>query len=615
MCGIAGIVGPRATAEAVIAMRDTMAHRGPNGAGYFVDGDVAFGHRRLSIIDLSENGSQPMTTADGRFTIIFNGEVYNYRELRKELGEEIPWKSTSDTEVILRAFATWGTTAFQRFNGMFAFAIYDRDERTVMCVRDRLGIKPFYYWSDGTTCFFASEIKALLRAGAPRKPNDARIADYLSYGMYDHTDETFFEGIQKLPAGHYAVLRSGQPLKAIPYWDLPSRVSTLDVPTDDREIVARFEALLKDAIALRLRSDVPVGVNLSSGLDSTTLLAYLQLTQSDLGNIHAFSARYPDDRFDEGQFIEPLVNEFGTPWHTTTLALNDVESVCANVLDAQDEPFGGIPQLGFYQLSKLEREAGVPVLLEGHGVEEYLTGYPIFFPPYWSDLARAGKVATLVHELRAYAAQGRGSIRTALSQWWSYATARNTMHLDLTTQAGDSVVPAGYVAAHRQPIETRTPFPTQLENALYRNLTQTKLPRVLRFQDRMSMAHGRELRLPFLDYRLVEFVYALPGRQKIRDGEDKYLMRQAVKQVVKPEILNRKKSYVVTPQTAWLHGPLRHLLTETVASASFRSRPCFDPAAAERRVSSFLADPHPKNSFAVWQLFNLESWFRRFIDG
>lgn len=613
MCGIAGIFGKDAREDVVVRMRDSLAHRGPDGAGVFMESGVALGHRRLSIIDLSDNGRQPMTTQDGRFTVVFNGEIYNYKEIRAEIESKYRWASQSDTEVLLHAYEEWGPAMVDRLNGMFAFAIYDAAAKTLFCVRDRLGIKPFYYHWDGKRFLFGSEIKAILAAGVRAVPNHGRIYDFLAAGLYDHTDDTFFFGICKLPAGHLLMLQHGAVPTPVRYWDVTALAAVIAVPNDDREVIAQFSDLLRDAVRLRLRSDVPVGVTLSSGIDSTSLLAHLRAAQPETSKLHAFSICFNDKRFDEGPRIEEVLRLFGNPWHRSVLEAAEVPALAERVLHFQDEPYGGIPQVAFFKLFASTKEAGVTVLLEGHGVEEYLTGYPLYFPPYWTDLLLRGNLPALVREISGFARAGRGSVRKAMSNWFSYLTG-NGLHLDFTRSAQVGVVPASYAAYARQPLAHERPFPTRLENTLYRNMTRTKLPRVLRFQDRMSMASGRELRLPFLDYRLVEYVYALAGSFKIRDGEDKWLLRKSVEGLIPRERVWAKKSYVVTPQTAWLRGELRSWVEKTLRSESFRSRACFDPRGVERAVGRFYADPAPRNSFFVWQLVNLESWFRHYID-
>lgn len=614
MCGIAGMFGERPDAERVMRMRESLAHRGPDGAGSFLHSHVALGHRRLSIIDLSDNGRQPMTTTDGRYTIVFNGEVYNYREIRTELGDERPWMSGSDTEVILRAYERWGRDAVSRMNGMFAFAIYDAHERRLFCVRDRLGIKPLYYHFDGTHLFFASEIKALLAAGIRAQPNHARIVDYVKEGLYDHTNETFFDGIVALPPGHLMELSAGHTPQPTPYWSLYERAESIEVPKTDEEVIVRFSALLQDAISLRLRSDVPVGVTLSSGLDSTGVLAHLRAVHPDASSLHAFTACYPDVRYDEGRLTEPVIRRFGNPWHQSFLDPTEVPMLADELLGYQDEPYGGIPQLGFFNLHRQAREQGVTVLLEGHGVEEYLTGYPMYFPPYWTDLAKRGAWGALRRELRG-AQTTRGSTTAQLMRdWYAYLSHGRGLHLDLTRQSYGSMLSETYERRERRDYVFEQPFQDGLRRSLYTNLRYAKLPRVLRFQDRVSMASGRELRLPYLDYRLVEYVTALPASYKIRDGVDKWLLRASLASLVPQEVIAQKKSTVVTPQTPWLQNDLRAWVTSLVQSETFRSRSCFDHTAVARRLDTFFRDPRPRNSFFVWQLINVELWFRRFID-
>lgn len=614
MCGIAGIIGKNADAAIVKKMTDAIAHRGPDGEGFFNAPDIALGHRRLKIIDLTDNARQPMTTADGRYAIIFNGEVYNYLELRREIEGQFSWRSTSDTEVILNTYALWGPRAVERWNGMFAVAIYDATEKTLFCVRDRLGIKPFYYHYDGDRFIFASEIKAILVAGVRREPNHSRIFDYLAHGYYDHTDETFFSGIEKLPAGQYIVMKKGSTPRPVRYWYLPERVARVSVPDSDGEILDHFTELMRDAFRLRLRSDVPVGVTLSSGIDSTSILLRLREAYPDLHKLHAFSACYTDERFDEGRRIRPLVEKFGTPWHQSFLEPEEVFPLSDEVLSFHDEPYGGIPQIAFYKLHQLARQKGVTVLLEGHGVEEYMTGYFRCFPPFWTDLLLRGAFGKLTHEMSAFVRGGHGSLGCVLIAWLRYLIRGGAGHLDYTRQTFSGAVSPRYRNAYATDVSFEKPFSSRLLNELYILMRHTKLPRVLRFQDRMSMSGSRELRLPFLDYRLVEFVSALPARYKIRDGADKWIMRQSLRGVMSAAHRQAKKNYVVTPQTAWLKLELRPMVETIVSSGAFRNRPWFDIASVDRLIKNFYADPSPLNSFFLWQYINLEQWFRRYFE-
>lgn len=614
MCGIAGIIGKNADEAVVKKMTDAIAHRGPDGEGFFNAPGIALGHRRLKIIDLTDNARQPMTTADGRYTIIFNGEVYNYLELRREIEGQFSWRSTSDTEVILNSYALWGPRAVERWNGMFAVAIYDATEKTLFCVRDRLGIKPFYYHFDGGRLLFGSEIKALLVGGARREPNGARITDFLSHGLYDHTNETFFDGIEKLPAGHYFVVRSGGAPRPIRYWYLPEAAARATVLGTESHVLEAFEALLQDSIRLRLRSDVPVGVTLSSGIDSTSLLLRLRSVHPDLHDLHAFSACFADERFDEGRAIQRLVERFGTPWHQSILSPDEVFPLAEEVLHYQDEPYGGVPLISFLKLHRLARARGVTVLLEGHGVEEYLTGYPRYFPPFWSDLLFSGSLSRLWKELRGFSGLRRGSISEALIYWYAYAAHRHGGHLDLTRASFPQVVPKSYRIRHERPAVFDAPFQSRLQNELFCMMSYTKLPRVLRFQDRVSMASGRELRLPFLDYRLVEFVTALPARYKIRDGVDKWLLRSTLPAAIAAEGRTKAKRYVVTPQTAWFKNELRPQISAILTSDSFVRREWVDHGVLTNLLRKFYADPRPENSFFIWQFINLEQWYRRYFE-
>ena len=634
MCGISGIVGggwSRGQLEAMVASQN---HRGPDDSGIYVNppeagrlGGVGLGHNRLSIIDLSAAGRQPMSNQDGTAWIVFNGEVYNYRELRSEIGD-YPYRSHTDTEVILAAYERWGERCVDHFIGMFAFAIWDSRVRALYCARDRLGIKPFHYAWHGDRFLFASEIKAILAAGFPPKPNWSVWATYLTHGYYDHGDETFFSGVNVLPPGHTLTLSApsgpdqGRPgrLSINQYWDLPA-LAAEELDMDDDAAASMFTELFDDAVSLRLRSDVPLGVNLSGGLDSAGLMVTVDRLLKDEGGVHTFTASYADRTYDEREFADDVPRH--THWirHIQRMDDADVWDIAEEVVWHQEAPFGGIATLGYHYLHSLARQRRVKVLLEGQGADEMLAGYRYFKPYYYLDLLQisgSGGLRTLRRELRASASgatvdhQSLDAVRRLRAGHPLLAYQDGTAHLSPGALSPEvsALAKDGTVA---ELSALGGPFPDHLRNVLYRDLRYTKLPRVLRMNDRLSMAFSRELREPYLDHRIVEFLFRLPGEQKIRHGKGKFLLRHAMADRLPDSVRLASKREVVTPQREWLGGVLRARVQDLIGSRPFAERGIFDAKEVETAYSRFCAGDD-QNAFFVWQWVNTEMWFRMFID-
>lgn len=610
MCGISGIVGrgwDRTQLEAMVAVQH---HRGPDDSGVYVSetGAAGLGNNRLSIIDLSSAGHQPMANHDGAVWIAYNGEVYNYRELRSELSE-YPFRSHTDTEVILAAYERWGDRCVEHFIGMFAFALWDERHQRLFCARDRLGIKPFHYaWHNG--CFlFASEIKAILQAGYPARPDWSAWAAYLVHGYSDHGSETFFAGVSTLPPGHTLTLEAGCTTFRR-YWDLPE-LAKEPLELRDEEAASRLTDLLDDAVRLRLRSDVPVGVNLSGGLDSASLIVTVDRLRENAGQIHTFTASFADSRYDELEFAQDLSSNARCVQNIQRLDASEVWELIKGALWHQEAPFGGISTLAYHHLHRLAQELGVPVLLEGQGVDEMLAGYAYFRPSHYLDLLERGRWRELRREVKATDGNGPlglAAVRRLRSGAPLELYQDGTSHLRPSNVSTDVVDLAGEMPAFPRP------FGDHLTNALYQDLCYAKLPRVLRMNDRLSMAFSRELREPYLDHRVVEFLFRLPGDQKIREGQSKFLLRHAMAGRLPEGVRLAAKRDVVTPQREWLRGSLRAEVLDLIHSRSFAERGLFDVNEVKASYRRFC-DGEGENAFFVWQWLNAEMWFRMFIDG
>ncbi|MFA6429361.1 MAG: asparagine synthase (glutamine-hydrolyzing) [Patescibacteria group bacterium] len=610
MCGIAGILSKTPDHAIAERMIRALAHRGPDGEGIMDLPMAVFAHRRLSIIDLSDAGRQPMESYDGRFVITFNGEIYNYKELRAELAG-YPFRSQTDTEVILAAWETWGEACLDRFLGMFAFAIADRKEQTVTIVRDRLGIKPLYYAEQNGSLLFASEIKALFAGGVKAKPNERMLAHYLLYGYYDHTPETFYEGVRSLRGGHLMRWKEGKS-EIKRWWYLPDHVAPI-THLKEEEVIATFRGLLDDSLRMHLRSDVPVGINLSSGIDSLSLFFELQRI-AELSKLHIFSMGFADPAFDETTDIAGLAEQAGVPFHRVEITPADEERYRDAVSTALDQPYGGLSTIGYYKLMTEPRKHGVKVLLEGQGVDEMLGGYRYFTGPLYRDYVREGRWDRIGAEVRR-GAQDRAPWhlwQSAMGFVETWHKAGRTAFQDGTAFLHHECLRPEWVARAQQ-VETpvfEAPFASAFQNALYRDTTATKLPRVLRFNDLVSMAFGLELRVPFLDHRIVEYAFSLPDVWKMADGRTKVLLRESMKGVVPEALRTRQKRPQSSPQTLWYKTALQENVAKVLRSDALRALPMVDAVAAQKSFDAFVHDPKQNNSFFYWQLINLLQVYR-----
>lgn len=564
MCGISGYVTAHGAIKppSVQAMAHTLAHRGPDGEGWWANGHVGLGNRRLAVLDLSSRGHQPMVSHDGRYVLTYNGEVYNYRELKAELG--IPFETGTDTEVVLEAFARWGTESFHRLNGMFAFALWDCETGTLYLVRDRFGVKPLYYSETNGALHFGSEVKALAAAGVTIEPDAATWITYLATGASDYGSASFFHNIHRLPPGHCLVWRDGSH-GLYSWYDLATRIQEQDLDSrSDRVVGEEYHDLLKDAVRIRFRSDVPVGVCLSGGLDSSALIALLGELFGPDERIESYHFACGDPLYDETPWVTRLLARTRYPLHVASLSAKDIPALSEEAVLYQEEPFGGLPTLAMAELFKVARASGTVVLLDGQGLDEQWAGYS-----YYANHANG----TSSHALPIQGSRN-GSVSRAC----------------LSNEARSLLSPPCYPE----------PFTDRLMNLRYRDIRYTKLPRALRFNDRASSQSSCELREPFLDYRLVELAFRQPADRLIRDGRHKFLLRQIVKTLLPQDFAEAPKRPVQTPQREWLRGPLRDWVESCLADPSIRHSGWFDHDRLQAEWERYCAGDSD-NSFYVWQ--------------
>jgi asparagine synthase (glutamine-hydrolysing) len=599
-------------------MADQLDHRGPDGDGLFADdAGVAIAFRRLAIIDLSDAGLQPFASEDGALRLLHNGEVYNYRELRTELeGHGHTFRSATDTEVILRAYVEWGERCVERFNGMWAIVIWDARRRRLFCSRDRFGIKPFYYRWDGSRLAFASEPKAF-RADpqATLRANQGVVRDYVEQGYLDHTEETFFEGIRRLPAAHNLTLdEHGLQIKR--YW----RLEPKDAPQGDPAEAVRETFL--DSLRLHLRSDVPVGTCLSGGLDSSAIVCgvdHLLRTEHDSAlavgdRQQTFTAYFEDAGFDERKFAEAVVAQTRVTPHWVTFDDEDLVRNLPKIVEAQDEPFGSTSMAAQWYVMRAAKASGLTVMLDGQGSDEIFAGYHGYFPPYYADLLASGRIGLLGRELRAYRAQhGASHAKLAEMVVRRFVPERVRWMARGRMRGGAQLVHADIRGGYT-PEPNGSAFPDRLRKLLNTILTTRGLPELLRYEDRNSMAHSLEARVPFLDVRLVELLFSLQGGELIRNGTTKSILRRALGDILPPVVRDRvDKLGFVTPEGRFMRGALGDLALEVFNSPEFASRGFVDAAAARTRLERHRRG-ELKAGFELWRVLNLELWARTCLD-
>jgi asparagine synthase (glutamine-hydrolysing) len=611
-------------------MRDIITHRGPDGDGLFIDGAVGLGHRRLSIVDVAA-GQQPMTNEDGTLHITFNGEIYNHADFRSELEARGHRYSTrSDTETILHLYEEHGARCVENLRGMFAFAIWDQRKRELFIARDRLGIKPLYYvhTQDGSL-YFASEIKALLEARAVRPElNFQALPDYLA-NHAPSGEETLFSGVRRLLPGHTLTWRDGQ-INIEKYWDISFADETAESNRrSDEDYVAEWTELFRDAVRSHLMADVPLGMFLSGGIDSSAIAAVM--SQMVTEPVKTFSVAFAEREANELEYARLVARKFKTDHHEVVVSPEDFFAALPAMVWHEDEPLAHPSSVALFFVSRLAARH-VKVVLTGEGSDELLGGYERYYKTIL-NLSLGGRYQRFTNEAvrrmvraRIEAFPSHSKARQKLSRTFLYrapdienlyfdnfAVFTRAMQQDLlaaqTKERAHSLDPYTIIRACFESADATS----LLDRMLYADL-KTYLHELLMKQDQMSMAASLESRVPFLDHRLVEFSARLPTRMKIRRGRTtKYVLRQSMKNVLPEEILKRPKMGFPVPVGAWFRGSFRAVIDEYVLSSRASERGIFDSGFIHRLVEGHQAGE--KHDERLWALVNFEIWMRRFIDG
>lgn len=620
MCGINIIIGlqdAQLAKNTLAEMNAAMAHRGPDNDGIFVDGTVALGHRRLSIIDLSAAGNQPMSGCEGRYQIVYNGEFYNYQEVKNKLlalANPYYFKFGSDTEVILAAYHTWGVNCLQYINGMFAFAIYDAVKKELFIARDRMGIKPLYFYQNENHLVLSSEIRSLLASGLiPRKLNKKALIDYLRYQTV-HAPETMVEGVKMMMPGMYSLINTT--IKPIieekKYWSI-QEISTLTTKDFSyKQVCEKVYELLYESVQRRLIADVPFGAFLSGGIDSSAIVGLMSKAASQ--TVKTFSVTFDESEFSEARFARLIAEKFKTDHHEIKLTSDYFMQELPAALKAMDHPSGDGPNT--FVVSKVTKNAGITMALSGLGGDELFAGYPIFTRSQL--LQKFGGLAMVPAALRKIPAAIFKFIRPGIaSEKMAELLSLNKLNFENTYPLSRQIIADSQLKkltgfAQLEP-NSVAHIINEHELNKFETLTKVSIAEIctymqnvlLRDTDQMSMASALEVRVPFLDYTLVEYVLSLPDAYK-NPTSPKKLLIDALGDLLPPEIVNRPKMGFTLPWKHWMKHEMRQFCEQKIGSLSKRS------FIAEAEIialwNAFLSD-NPRVPWSrIWYLIVLENW-------
>jgi asparagine synthase (glutamine-hydrolysing) len=624
MCGIAGfadrdhLVAARNEADfaTVHAMCEVIRHRGPDDEGIHVESGVGLGMRRLSIIDLS-TGHQPIHNEDETVWLVFNGEIYNYRGLRAQLeGAGHRFYTSSDTETIVHAYEQWGESCFERLRGMFAIALWDRRQRTLLLARDRAGIKPLHFTEHGGRLYFGSELKSLLAAGAVDGAIDLESLDhYLSF-LYTPRDRSIFKGVRKLPPGHLLRWHEGSP-EVRPYWQIAAREPFRGSAEDAAQELTR---VLADAVRSHMISDVPLGAFLSGGVDSSAVVGFMAAASDR--PVKTFSIGFDEPEYDELGHARTVAAHFGTDHHEF-IVRPDGLSILDQVIEHFDEPFADSSAIPTWYVSEIARRH-VTVVLSGDGGDELFGGYDRYLPhprvERFDRLPIPGRrrLAAMVWPMLPHGVQGKNFLRhVALDADGRFVDSVALFRDDekaalYTPELRASLRGSSARATLGRHFERFAALPPH--SRMMRFDFETYLPEdVLTKVDRMSMAHSIESRVPLLDNQVIDFAATLPAHLKIHNGRRKHVLKEAVKQLLPATILDRKKQGFGVPLDVWFRGGLRDVFADVLGSARTRHRGYFQPVFIDRIVQEHLSGRRD-HTLRLWQLLVFELWHRHYVD-
>ncbi|MCF6330704.1 MAG: asparagine synthase (glutamine-hydrolyzing) [Sulfurimonas sp.] len=618
MCGIVGFISSEKINDDVFSkMLHSIDHRGPDDNGYNhieeFNKNIFLGHTRLSILDTSSHGHQPMISEDENFVLIYNGEVYNYIEIKEELVlKGYIFDSTSDTEVVLKAFIEWGNNCFSKFNGMWALAIYDKNNKKMILSRDRVGKKPLYYYKDDEKFIFASEIKAILDyPNLNIKPNMKKIYRYLStnYRYIDIDTESYFENIYQIEKSSFVEIDLDINMKTKKYWELKE---FNNYHKKENDVIDEFRELMIDSVRLRLRSDVPVGCFLSGGMDSTSIMsiAYKVLKTP----IMAFSGITGEEKgiYDESEYINEVIKDTNAKYKFIKPDPADIFDTVNEMLDYHDEPICTVTWYSLYLIVKNMKDANVPVVLNGHGGDELLAGYWDHYQYNFYDIKDNDR---LEYEIKHWHNNHNRNMN-------EISTNQKMIERVLNKEQKEIDRFTDYSYVFNQDFQNENNLNIELDSIkcdslltkrMYKELFYETVPASLRAEDRNTMAHSIESRSPFLDHRLIEFSYALDNKYKIRDGIGKWILRESMKDILPEKVRTRKdKAGFIAPADEWFRTVNKDQILDMLSSKEFEDIGIFNIDAIKELYNEHLTSKENHQMF-LWQLINVFIWYKKFF--
>jgi asparagine synthase (glutamine-hydrolysing) len=591
MCGFILAIDPNGKIKPEVSSAlKALSHRGPDFMReiYLQKRSVYMGHTRLSIIDLNSAASQPFESKCQRWVIVFNGEIFNYKKIRGEIGSRWQWHTNSDTEVLMAAWAIWGEESLNKLNGMFAFAIMDKLKNTVSIVRDRFGIKPLYTAVIDGGFYFSSEIPPLLKIAGTSQPNLDVIRTYLEDGLYDHSSQTFFNGIESVGPGEIMIIdMHDYSFSKKKWYVLSKRINQMN-GIDEGDYIDAVEALIEQSIAEGLVADVPLGLNISGGVDSSLLLDAVSKKNA---NIESFTQIYAG--YSEEIYVRQIANRRPVNLNLCNLTFDDIDRQLMEVMQIQAEPYGGVTVCGYNSTYKKAKDLGIKVVLDGNGLDESFLGYQKYSIEYERGLSNTW--------------QDKKSLRP-------YQSSLKNLAIDGSASSIPKIIGKTLQAEARSigidPGLYEFECPVKRMAAI--DLLSTKIPRGLRFNDRISMANSIELRVPFLDQRLVEFGFSMPLKMLINEGNTKNILRKIVQKHYGRDIAYSMKRSVQSPQREWIGKEWRARVEKAISSEELIDRGWIDPKVANFEWQRYLSGSN-KNSFPFWQIISLEIWSKIFL--
>tara|TARA_B100000315_G_scaffold260924_1_gene327440 strand:+ start:943 stop:2808 length:1866 start_codon:yes stop_codon:yes gene_type:complete len=620
MGGIAGVVNfqnRNVETRTVNDMLEMIIHRGPDKKGSYVDGTVGLCSTLINIHNFSENYTQPLISQDGEHILVFNGEIYNYKELKKEYLSGISFSGDSDAEVLLQMYIKYGEDFLKYLNGMFSFAIYDKRKGKIICARDRLGIKPFFYYLDTDQFLFASEIKPILSTGVKSIPDYQSIYDYLVHGYLFHTSNTFFKNIQTLSPSHYLSvdIRSGDMDNKL-YWDLSGEASKISLKNEE-EYLQEIESTLFDSIRLNLQTEKPIGISVSGGFDSCIVSAAVQKL-ANVGRKHSLYCYFGDEKgYNESPIAQQLADALSSPLYLFPLSHQKALELAQDIIYLEEQPYAGIPQIAKYNFYNSLRDEGVKVILSGAGGDTLGGESRVIFGGYIFDFIKKFGWERAYVELTSY--MKREGINEIDNSPFLLQSLSSLFHGKVTVDGQSYSILEGLdkeflINEQGHDFIFLKPFSDYSLNMQYQGAFQGKLLRIMHNDDKASSSCGIEMRAPLADHRLIEIIFSSPIEMRMRDGQQRYLMRQIAKKLLNFEGMDSPKVFHLDPQRYWFQTKLANWVAEIIHSKSFNERGIFNQKEVIKEFKAYKNRKNPPTSYHIWQCICTEMWFRAFID-